>query len=80
MEQLDESPELGGRVQVTGAEKSVVTVTVCDGVIAVPGLVSDTLTVHADCPFIMTGLGLQITEVEVERRVTVKLDVPRLAR
>ncbi len=60
------------------AEKSVVTVAEPEGVISVPGLVSITLTMHADCPFSVSGLGSHVTLVDVERGLTPRLKVPRL--
>ncbi len=71
-------PEL--RVQVPAGEPSKVKLTVPVGVIAVPVDVSETVAVHDEAWFTTSGLGLQLTLVEVVRWLTVRLKVLELVK
>ena len=48
------------------------------GVIGVPGELSVTVALHVVGPFSMSGLGVQLTLVEVERLLTVSAKLPEL--
>jgi hypothetical protein len=48
--------------------------------VAVPGLVSDTVTVHVVASLTGTDARLHVTDVDVERWVAVRLKLPELVR
>lgn len=63
-------------VELNVPEPLELKLTVPPGIIAVPGDVSVTVAVHVVGPFNMSGLGAQLTLVEVVRCVTVKAKLP----
>ena len=76
-EQLPEGPRLQMEVLKEPAPV-LVKLTVPDGVIRVPTAVSVTTALHAVGVFTTSLLGLQLTEVEVTRKMAIRLKLPPL--